>query len=172
MLAPSVFILWGVAIALGAMAYWHPQRKLREGLHAARNVLIANIPRVAMALLSAGFLSEILPRGLVAEWLGEGSGMRGILIASLAGSVIPGGPIVSFPIAVVLSKSGVDVPQLVAFIAAWSVFALHRIFAYEMPLMGPRFSMMRLASSFMLPPLAGVSAALLVSLLEGKALLL
>ncbi len=48
---------------------------------------------------------------------------------------------------------------MVAFIASWSILAIHRVLAYEIPLLGGRFTFVRIASSFMLPPLAGVLAA-------------
>jgi hypothetical protein len=50
---------------------------------------------------------------------------------------------------------------LIAFITAWSVFAFHRIVMYEIPVMGIRFAMLRLLSSLILPPLAGILAAII-----------
>lgn len=47
---------------------------------------------------------------------------------------------------------------MVALIAGWSVFALHRMLAYEAPIMGWRFVGLRLASCAVLPVLAGLIA--------------
>jgi hypothetical protein len=79
---------------------------------------------------------------------------------------VPGGPILSFPIVVVLYKAGAGVPQLIAFLTAWSVFAFHRIMIYEVNLMGWRFTAVRLVSSLVLPPLAGLGAMALSPFLE------
>ena len=51
---------------------------------------------------------------------------------------------------------------LISFLTAWSVFAFHRVLAYELPLMGMKFVRIRLLASLILPPLAGVMAAALV----------
>jgi len=79
--------------------------------------------------------------------------MLGILLAALVGAFTPAGPIVSFPIVVVLLAAGAGFPQVVSFLTAWSVFAFHRVIIYEIPLMGWRFVGIRLASSLVLPPL-------------------
>ncbi len=159
----AAFVLWGLVAVFGALAYSRPGSLHVEGFRIASRQLIRVFPRVILALMSAGFISQIVPHQLVAGWLGAGSGLGGIVIASLVGGVVPGGPVVAFPIAVVLFKAGVGTPQLVAFVTAWSVFALHRVLAYEVPLVGWRFSAVRLVSSLALPPAAGVLAALVLA---------
>lgn len=47
---------------------------------------------------------------------------------------------------------GAGLPQLVAFLTAWSVLALHRVLMYEAALMGWLFSVTRLTSSLILAP--------------------
>jgi uncharacterized membrane protein YraQ (UPF0718 family) len=79
---------------------------------------------------------------------------------------VPSGPIVSFPLVVVLWKAGAGLPQLVAFLTAWSVFAFHRVLIYESTLMGWRFVALRLVASLVLPVLAGVLALGLERLLD------
>lgn len=108
-----------------------------------------------LALLAAGFIGAMIPQELVAQWLGQASGWRGIALASVLGGFVPGGPMVSYSMAIVIQKAGAGTPQMVAFLTAWSVFALHRVLTYEMPLMGPRFTAVRFAASLVLPPVSG-----------------
>ena len=56
-----------------------------------------------------------------------------------------------------------------ALVAGWSVFALHRLLAYEAPIMGWKFIALRLGSSLVLPVLAGLFAEVLVGLVPGLA---
>jgi len=116
---------------------------------------------MAVALLVSGFFSAILPTDLVAAWLGDEVGMKGILIGSAAGGFMPGGPFICFPIAFILFENGAGMPSLIAFLTAWSVFAFHRIIGYEIPLMGVRFAMIRIFASAILPPLAGILTLLI-----------
>lgn len=168
MVGPTAVILWLMVAGLLVVAYRQPQKKHRLGLRVGANIIATNTPRVVMALLIAGFASQILPKELVAEWIGGASGMRGILIASLLGGFIPGGGIISFPVAVVLYKAGADIPQLVAFLTSWSVLGLHRVFIFEAPMLGVRFAAMRISASVLLPPLSGVIAAVLVAVVQNR----
>jgi hypothetical protein len=97
----------------------------------------------------------------VAASIGKESGMKGVLIASFVGGFTPGGPIICFPILIILYKAGAAIPPLIAFVTAWSVFAFHRIVMYEIPIMGARFALLRLLSSVVLPPLAGTLALMI-----------
>jgi uncharacterized membrane protein YraQ (UPF0718 family) len=125
----------------------------------------AMVFRVPLALLAAAFLSELIPAETIGGLIGGESGVRGILLSCLLGGFVPGGPMISFPIALVIWQMGAGQAQMVAFLAAWSIFAVHRIISYELPLMGGRFVMIRLASSWMLPPIGGLIAVLILAAL-------
>ena len=121
--------------------------------------------RLPCALLAVSFLIQIVPVNTVSSLIGPNSGAVGIIIAAAAGGFLPGGPMVSFPIAIVFLQGGTGLPQLVALISGWSVFALHRLLAYEAPIMGWRFVALRSISCLALPVVAGLSAEALVILL-------
>ena len=103
-------------------------------------------------------IGELLPKDLIASWLGHGSGLKGIMIATAVGLVMPGGPIIAFPVVVALAKSGAGFPALVTFLTSWSLLGLQRVFAYELTMMGPRFVMNRMAAASILTPLSGLAA--------------
>jgi hypothetical protein len=82
----------------------------------------------------------------------------GIIAAVAFGAIIPGGPILTFPLALVVWRTGAGQAQMIALLASWSVFAVHRIISYELPMIGPRFVALRLVSAGWLPILAGLIA--------------
>lgn len=157
----GALVIWGMAAVLMLLAYRRGSAVLREGVRRAWMQSRPLLSRVPLALLAAGFAAALVPQETIAGLMGEASGGVGILTGSLLGGLVPGGPFVAFPIAATLFHNGAGGPQMVAFITAWSVFAVHRIISYELPLMGARFSGIRLLSSLVLPPLAGAAAALL-----------
>lgn len=61
-----------------------------------------------------------------------------------------------FPIVAILDQAGAGPP--IAYLTAWSVFAHHRIFAFELPMMGARFALLRLTASLVPPFVAGILA--------------
>jgi uncharacterized membrane protein YraQ (UPF0718 family) len=62
---------------------------------------------------------------------------------------------VSVPLLVVLANSGMALGPLVAYMTSWSLFGIQRIIAWEAPLMGWHFVMVRAVSSLAFPILAG-----------------
>jgi uncharacterized membrane protein YraQ (UPF0718 family) len=140
---------------LFVIAWRLPGRKHIEGLREGWQMAMINLPRVILALLAAGFLSHLVPHEVIAEWVGHDSGLKGIAIATVLGTVMPGGPLIAFPIVVLLIKAGAGMPALVTFLTAWSVLGIQRIIGFELPMMGSKFVINRVAIGVFLPPLSG-----------------
>ena len=161
----SNLILWGIALILIVIIARRQGFKavLGAGPGTAQSFFIL-LPRMIFALLTAGFVGKIIPGEMIAGVIGEESGVGGVLVASILGGFVPGGPIISFPIVVVLQEAGAGLPQLIAFLTAWSVLAFHRVLIYELTMMGWRFSILRLASSLILAPVAGLTTLAVVQM--------
>ena len=74
------------------------------------------------ALLTAAFIAQIAPVEDLAYIVGPDSGLLGIIISAILGGLLPGGPMTSFPIALIFFAGGAGAPQIVAFISGWSIF--------------------------------------------------
>lgn len=155
-------IIWPAVLVCVWLLWRGPPARAARALETARYQGLFMGLRFPFAMLGAGFVATLLPEQLVGEFLGGESGWRGILLASLVGGLVPSGPIISFPLTLALAKMGVGVPQLVAFLSAWSVLSVHRMITWELPLLDLRFNVARYAASLVLPPLSGGLAALLM----------
>jgi uncharacterized membrane protein YraQ (UPF0718 family) len=113
-------------------------------------------PRLGAALLLAAAIQVLLPREKVARLLGERAGLRGILLATGAGMVTPGGPMTSFPLVNALHEAGTGRGALVAYLTSWSTQGFQRILMWELPLMGIEFATFRFLVSLPLPIVAGL----------------
>lgn len=111
--------------------------------------------RLPPALLAGVFLAALVPEQQVVTVLGGASGVPGILLATLIGGFLPGGPMIAFPLGLALLEAGMGVAQMVTLITAWSVLAVHRLLVFEGPMMGWRFTALRLLASAPLAPAAG-----------------
>ncbi len=163
MLVPIV-IIWPIVIACAIALLLGPRSRMQQGIALAKQNAVFMALRFPLAIFAAGFAGPLLPADLIAQWLGGASGWTGILIASAIGGFVPSGPIVSFPLALALFKAGVGVPQLVAFLTAWSLLSVHTILAWEVPVLGREFPLLRVASSLILPPISGFLAGLMVGI--------
>jgi uncharacterized membrane protein YraQ (UPF0718 family) len=152
---PSTYVLVAVAIVLAVVAYVKDPGLPMAGVKNGLSLLWFVLPRLVPALIVAGLMQVLIPPAVVARHFGQQGGFRSLVIASAAGVLTPGGPMVSVPLLVAAANSGAAMPSLVAYMTAWSLFGLQRIIAWEAPLMGWRFVSVRVLASFALPLLAG-----------------
>lgn len=122
------------------------------------DLLLRTVPRIVAALGVAGLVWVMLPRDRLTRLIGGGSGLRGLVIATVAGIVTPGGPSSAFSLLAVLGGAGADRGVLVAYIASWSMLGIQRILVWDVPFMGAEFSLTRFLVSAPLPILAGLIA--------------
>jgi uncharacterized membrane protein YraQ (UPF0718 family) len=116
------------------------------------------LPRIVLALAVPGLVWVMLPRDRLMRLIGRESRLRGLLIATAAGVVTPGGPASAYPFLAVLAGSGADRGALVAYIVSWSMLGMQRILVWDVPFMGADFSLLRFAVSLPLPVIAGLLA--------------
>lgn len=118
----SFLILSSLAVVFAVVAHVKDPSLPLVGARNGLALLWFIIPRLVPALILAGMLQVVIPQGTVARYFGRQSGFGAICMASLAGVITPGGPMVSVPLLVVLSHSGMALGPLVAYMTAWSLF--------------------------------------------------
>ena len=156
MVVPTL-IMAVLAIALLIIGYQKGEGQHIAGLKSGSTMLIEIMPLLIFAFIMAGMIQVLIPKELLSKWVGAESGFRGILIGSIVGGFTPGGPYVSLPICAGFLKAGVSVGTMVAFITGWSILAINRL-PMEVGILGWKFTLVRLASTFFIPPIAGLIA--------------
>jgi len=152
----STIILFAIAVILALIAYVRDPSLPLIGARNGLSFLGTILPRMIPALLVAGLVQVLVPQEVVSRHFGRDSGVKAILIASFAGMLTPGGPMVSVPFMVALANSGAALAPLVAYMTAWSLFGMQRIISWEAPLMGWRFVFVRVVPSLAFPVVAGL----------------
>ena len=152
----SFLLLSGAALVLGVIAYLKDPGLPWLGTKNGLAFLTFILPRLIPALIVAGLLQVVVPPEVVSRYFGREGGLRAIIVASLLGIVTPGGPMVSVPFMVAAAHSGAGLPALVAYMTSWSLFGMQRIIAWEAPLMGWRFVVVRVIPSLAFPIIAGL----------------
>ncbi|MDX1600833.1 MAG: permease [Anaerolineales bacterium] len=156
----GTWLLIGLAAALVLLAVWRSDGSHVAGWRSTWQALTDFLPLLLAIFVIIGFADVLLPRELIASWLGGGTGIRGVMIGTAVGAVTPGGPFVSFPLAATLYQAGAGIGPMVAFIVSWGLLSVSRL-PMELAIVGPRLTFARMASSLILPPIAGVIAMLL-----------
>jgi len=154
-------LLWLVVAALAFFAALRGRALFIEGAREGALEFVRLLPRIGAGVIGSGFIAEVLPKALVASWIGPGSGFIGVIVATLGGALTPGGPVVGFAIGAAALKSGAGAPQVIAYSTAWALYAIHRLMIWEVPMMPARLVWLRAAVSLPLPFIAAAVAIVL-----------
>ncbi len=154
----AFFTMLVLSLVLGAIAYHKSPQLAIHAMKSGGSLLLRLLPVLVLAFFVAGLMEVLLPRELLLRWVGEESGLKGILIGTCLGAVAPGGPFIQFPIVAAMFKAGAHIGPLVAYLSAWSLIGLNRVVAFEIPLLGLRITLTRLLCSFIFPVIIGYLA--------------
>jgi uncharacterized membrane protein YraQ (UPF0718 family) len=66
------------------------------------------------------------------------------------------------PLALGMLKAGAAPAAVITFLSAWSLLAIHRLFAWEVPILGASFAFTRWSLCLILPVLVGAASRLVV----------
>jgi uncharacterized membrane protein YraQ (UPF0718 family) len=113
------------------------------------------LPRVLAGCLLGAFIAEILPHEKVSRSMGPESGLKGLVIGTAFGAILPGGPFTAYPVASALLSVGADFGATIAMVVSWTLIGYGRAVAWELPIMGTDFTLWRVIISLPMPILAG-----------------
>jgi uncharacterized membrane protein YraQ (UPF0718 family) len=116
------------------------------------------LPKVLAGCMIGAFVTLLLPRETVARWVGSDSGFLGLLLATVGGALLPGGPFTIYPVAGAFLAVGADAGAACAFVISWTLLGYTRAIVWELPFFGADFVMWRVIFSIPLPILAGLAA--------------
>ncbi|WZL72351.1 permease [Clostridiaceae bacterium 35-E11] len=102
--------------------------------------MILVIPPVFILL---GLLDVWVSKETMMKYMGEKSGIKGIVLSVFLGSAAAGPLYAAFPIAAVFMKKGVKFSNVLIFIGAWSTTKIP-MFLFELSALGARFAVTRL----------------------------
>ena len=156
----STLILGVIATVLLLIGYFRGNSQHIEGIRYGAGMLLSLLPLLCFAFIIAGMIQSLLPQDTLSRWVGVESGYRGIFLGSFAGALAPGGPFICFPIVASLARSGAGAGTVVAFVTGWSLWGINRL-PLEFGILGWRLACIRIASTLIFPPLAGIIAQLI-----------
>lgn len=158
-------LLWVIALVLLAIAYFKGNYLHIKGLKISGNMFIQVVPMLLAAFMVAGLIQVLIPQDVISHWLGPQTGLKGILIGSLAGAVTPGGPYVALPIALSFYKSGAGIGCIIAYLVGWTMWGIQGLF-FELAILGPRLTLIKRGITIIFPPIAGLLAQLFAPLIK------
>ncbi|MFC2073093.1 permease, partial [Chloroflexota bacterium] len=92
-----------------------------------------------------------------AKWLGHTSGLKGILIGSYIGVILPGGPFIRMPIVASIYRAGAGAGPIIAMLIGRQMLGIHELIVWEIPFLGVGIPVARYIVSLLIPPFAGLA---------------
>lgn len=160
----TTLILAVVAAVLLVIAFWRGRDLPLAGLLAAGRTLWRNLPLLLLGFIIAGLAQVLIPRELITRWLGADAGIKGVMIGCVVGGLVPGSPYATFPLVAALYRGGASMGAVVGFVSAWALWSVSRL-PVEMALIDPKPALVRYATTFIVPPIAGLLAEAVVRIL-------
>jgi uncharacterized membrane protein YraQ (UPF0718 family) len=151
-----------IAAVLFIVAWRRGDGSHREGAVQGWRTLRRSVVLLLLAFAIVGYITALSPQDLVQTWIGPDSGWTGLLLGTLLGIALPGGPYVVFPLIAVLYQAGAGVGPTVALITSWAMLAFISL-TFELSFMGWRFSAARWGLGLLFPIIAGFIAQLLLA---------
>ncbi len=161
MLIPTV-IMGVIALILLWVGYSRGQGQHMEAMKDSLVMTVKILPIMIFAFIIAGMVQSLIPQETISSWIGSESGMRGILMGTVTGALVPGGPYVCLPLVAGMLRTGAGVGTMVAFMAGRALWAVSSL-PLEVGILGWKFTLIRFVSTLIFPPLAGIIAQTLFS---------
>lgn len=130
-----------------------------DGLKQAGRLINTIWLRLLLGLTLGGLVQVLIPRALIAKWLGNTSGIKGILIGSYIGAIIPGGPYVFIPVIASIYKAGAGVGPVIAFLTGRTLLGIHVLVVWQIPFLGLEIPLARYIACLFIPPIVGLLGA-------------
>lgn len=150
-----------LSLLLLLAAFYKDRGKTRQALKVAVKAFFKISPTVLMIIVLIGLLLSFVPSSKISTIIGEQSGLSGVLLVALFGSVMHIPSLISFPLAASVLKNGASVMAVAAFITTLTMIGL-LILPLEIKELGKKMALLRNGFSFIF--------ALIIALIMGSLL--
>jgi uncharacterized membrane protein YraQ (UPF0718 family) len=111
-----------------------------QGGETALRLFLDILPSLVAGLVLGAMIQVLVPKELIAAWAGEGSGLKGLTFATVAGAITPGGPFVQFPLIASLWQAGAGIGPVTAYLISWTLIGINKLLVWEVPVLGWRYT--------------------------------
>lgn len=140
-------IIYGLAAILTLVSAVFSMEKTKKGMKKGFKSFMKLLPVLIPLFLFVGILMALVTPAFISRLLGDGSGVLGVIIGLVVGSVTFMPPFVAFPLGRELLETGAAYPQVAGFLVTlMSVGVVY--FAAESTFFSPKAALIRNVVSF------------------------
>ena len=143
----TALVVNGIAIAGVIAAFYRDRAKAVRSLKTAAVSFIKILPMTLIIVLFIGLLLGFVPPDQISRFVGEQSGISGVLLVGAVGALMHIPALLSFPLAASLLESGATVTAVAAFITTLTMIGTITL-PLEIHTLGKRLALLRNGISF------------------------
>jgi uncharacterized membrane protein YraQ (UPF0718 family) len=164
----SLWILLALTVGLLVVAFAKDRQLPGQSLLAATKMVRGVWLELALGFVLAGLLEVLIPKPMLATWLGDKELGRSLMVGWGIGLLLPGGPYVLFPAVAGLVQKGAAAGPLICLLSAKTLVSPIRTLTYEAPLLGWQLTLARFIPGVLAPPLLGLIGHWLFGVLRAR----
>ncbi|RLF40455.1 MAG: permease [Thermoplasmata archaeon] len=157
----TAIIINGIAVVGLLIAFAKDGKKAIKSLKMAGKSFIKILPMIFIIIIIIGLLLGFVPPDQISRFVGEQSGLRGILLVGAAGALMHIPALLSFPLAASLLEDGASVSAVAAFITTLTMIGTITL-PLEIKELGKKIALLRNGLSFII--------AIIIALIMGAIL--
>ncbi|GAA0181242.1 permease [Clostridium sediminicola] len=142
------YILYIITIVLLSISYYKDKSKTKKSLKKAWKAFSKLLPELLGVITLVGIMLALLNPNVISKIIGNNSGVFGVLLSAIVGSItlIPG--FIAFPTSALLLKNGAGYTQIAAFISTLMMVGIITL-PIEMKYFGKKVAISRNVFAFM-----------------------
>jgi uncharacterized membrane protein YraQ (UPF0718 family) len=157
----TVIIINGIALVGLCIAFIKNKEKTVQSLKIAGISFVKMLPMLFIIILSIGLLLGFVSSSQISTFIGDQSGIGGVLLIGVVGAIMHIPALLSFPLAASLLENGASITAIAAFITTLTMIGMITL-PLEIKELGKKMAIFRNGMSFVI--------AILIALIMGALL--
>ncbi|MBN1861518.1 MAG: permease [Candidatus Thermoplasmatota archaeon] len=151
----TALVINSIAIVGLLIALFKNKEKAIKSLKMAGKTFIKMLPMVFIIIIFIGLLLGFVPPEQISRFVGEQSGIGGVLLVGVVGALMHIPALLSFPLAASMLESGASVTAVAAFITTLTMIGMITL-PLEIKILGKKMALLRNGLSFAIAILIAV----------------
>ena len=138
----TAIIIDVTVLGLLVLSFIKSREKTKQSLQLAMRAFMRTLPTVVMVIIVIGVLMGFVSRETIAIFVGEQSGIGGVLTIALIGAVLYVPSLIAFPLAASFKNSGASTEAVAAFITTLTMLGVLTL-PVEIKELGKKMALLR-----------------------------
>jgi len=145
----TAIIINGIAVAALILAFIKDKDKAVKSLRIALKSFIKMLPMIFIIIIAIGLLLGFIPPDQISRFVGDQSGIGGVILIGIVGALMHIPALLSFPLASSILENGASITAVAAFITTLTMIGMITL-PFEIKMLGKKIALLRNGISFVI----------------------